>query len=368
MITQATRFLRAAEHALELRLRPGAEAPLRRAADEACRARLADLAEAEATTVLRFAPAGVRLGELPLAEFERWPWGARLAARGIERLELSGGPSLGAVAAFLDHAAGLVPGATAPPRLGGGGLRWGPELEAAPAGYPLAEELGVMRGVFRRAQNGERLSIGDVHAVGSSLGALVGGDEDPGLPLLLVPEREDYLPAHALNTALLALAVAEPLGLGPEERHETAIAALLHDIGMARLPAETLVASPFTDQDRARVRVHPMEGARLLLSHGEQLESAAVVAYEHHLRMDGGGYPRLSYPREPHALTRVIAVCGAFDALLAHRPDRASLEPALALRELERNAVTQFDGRVVGAFAEVMLQSARRGRLALTIR
>ena len=164
------------------------------------------------------------------------------------------------------------------------------------------------------------------------------------------------------------VAVAEPLGLGPEERHETAIAALLHDIGMARLPAETLVASPFTDQDRARVRVHPMEGARVLLSHGEQLESAAVVAYEHHLRMDGGGYPRLSYPREPHALTRVIAVCGAFDALLAHRPDRAPLEPALALRELERNAVTQFDGRVVGAFAEVMLQSARRGRLALTLR
>lgn len=368
MISQATRFLRAAEHALDLRLRPSAEAPLRRAADEACRARLADLAETDAAMVLRFSGAGVRLGELPLAEFERWPWGARFAARGIERLELSAGPSIGAVAAFLDHAAGLVPGDSAPLRLGGGGLRWGPELDPVPESYPLAEELAVMRGVFRHALHGEPLSIGDVHAVSASLGVLVGGAEGPVLPLLFVPEREDYLPAHALNTALLALAVAEPLGLGPEERHETAIAALLHDIGMARLPVETLVASPFTDQDRARVRVHPMEGARLLLSHGEQLESAAVVAYEHHLRMDGGGYPRLSYPREPHALTRVIAVCGAFDALLAHRPDRAPVEPALALRELERNAVTQFDGRVVGAFAEVMLQSARHGRLALTLR
>ena len=104
MITQATRFLRAAEHALELRLRPGAEAPLRRAADEACRARLADLAETDATAVLRFPGTGVRLGELPLAEFERWPWGARFAARGIARLELSAGPSIGAVAAFLDAA------------------------------------------------------------------------------------------------------------------------------------------------------------------------------------------------------------------------------------------------------------------------
>ncbi|HMV33927.1 MAG TPA: HD domain-containing phosphohydrolase, partial [Gemmatimonadales bacterium] len=141
-----------------------------------------------------------------------------------------------------------------------------------------------------------------------------------------------------------------------------------NNVGMARLPSDTLVASHFTDQDRARVRGHPLEGARVLLRHGEQLESAAVVAYEHHLRQDGSGYPRLSYPREPHLLTRVVAVCGAFDALLAHRPDRTPMEPSLALREIERNAVSQFDPRVVAAFAEVMLNSARRGSPALTLR
>jgi HD-GYP domain-containing protein (c-di-GMP phosphodiesterase class II) len=137
---------------------------------------------------------------------------------------------------------------------------------------------------------------------------------------------------------------------------------------MARLPWDTLVAIQFTDQDRARVRAHPMEGARVLLRQGEQLESAAVVAYEHHLRQDGSGYPRLSYPREPHLLTRLVAVCGAFDALLAHRPDRAPMEPSQALREIERNVVSQFDPRVVAAFADVMLRSARRGNLALTLR
>ncbi len=369
MITHAARFLRAMEHALELRVRPGTEALLRRTADDACLGRLRDLLRLDREPRLGFDAAGVRLGDLPLAEFERWPWAGRLSARGVARLVVAGEPSPGALAAFLDHAAGLLPGEDAPFRLEPGGLQWGPDFQEDPAtDYPLAEELDVMRQVFRRARAGERLPVGDAHAVGASIGALLDAGDTPGIPLLRVSERAEYLPAHALNTALLGLAVADPLGLGPEERRELALAALLHDVGMARLPSDTLVTTLFTDQDRARVRGHPLEGARMLLRHGESLESAAVVAYEHHLRQDGAGYPRLSYPREPHLLTRIVSVCGAFDALLAQRPDRAPMEPSLALREIERNVVSQFDPRVVAAFADVMLRSARRGSLALTLR
>lgn len=370
MIGRASRFIRAIEHALELRLRPDSAALLRRAADEACLARLRELRRADRSPVIRFTSEGVRLGDLPLAEFDRWSWAPRLAARGIERLELTGEPTPGAFAAFLDHVAGLAPTDPRPPRLDTTGLSWGPNQPGErPAGeYPLQEELAVMRHVFQRIRIGERIPGGDVHAVSASLEALVEATDAPGLPLLLVTERAEYLPAHALNTALLALAVAGPLGIGPDQRRETALAALLHDAGMARLPADTLVAAQFTDQDRARVRGHPLEGARVLLRHGEELESAAVVAYEHHLRQDGAGYPRLNYPREPHALTKVIAVCGAFDALLARRPDRSPMEPVQALRELERNVVSQFDPRVVAAFADNMLRPAGRGTLALTIR
>jgi HD-GYP domain-containing protein (c-di-GMP phosphodiesterase class II) len=162
--------------------------------------------------------------------------------------------------------------------------------------------------------------------------------------------------------------VTDALGLGPEERRECGLAALLHDIGMACLPAESLAVDRFTGTERARVRGHPLEGARLLLRHGEVLETAAVVAYEHHLRQDGAGYPRLNYPREAHLLSRVVAVCDAFDALMASRPDRAGRDRATALLELERSAVTQFDPRVVAAFSEVMMRSAGPGRPSLTSR
>lgn len=368
----AARFLRALGHALEVRSDDRTDVAVRRAADESCAERLTDLLAADDRPRFLFDETGVEYRTLPLPDFEGWPWASRLAERGIGALEVAGTPAPAALAAFLDFAAGLMPPADLAPRLAPDGLRWGPSLpeDSAPglARYPLVEELNVMRQLFQAAELGETLPLGDVHAVVASLAALLADHDATLLPLLQVHDREAYQPVHAVNTAILALLVAEALGLGPEERRECGLAALLHDIGMARVPAELMSMDRFTSADRARVRGHPLEGARLLLRHGELLEGAAVVSYEHHLRQDGAGYPRLSYPREAHILSRVVAVCDAFDALLAPRHDRAPFDPASALLELERNAVTQFDPRVVSAFSEVVMRAASGDGLTLTSR
>jgi hypothetical protein len=365
-------FLRALGHALDLRHRGRADGALRRAADEACSAAVADLIATPPRPVFFFSPAGVTYGPLPLSEFDNWPWTMRLLVLGIERLELDAQPDAVALGAFLDHVAEFVPDPRLTARLAPRGLSVGraipdPDLEELEA-YPLDEELAVMRQVFTAVLRGERISLGDVHAVVASLGAVVSEEAVPVLPLLHVGNRGNYQPAHALNSALLALVVADALGLGPDERRECGLAGLLHDVGMARLPLDMLTSDRFTSQDRARVRGHPLEGARLLLRHGDVLEGPAVVCYEHHLRGDGSGYPRLSYPREPHLFSRVVAVCDAFDALLAPRPDRQALDPAGALVELERSAGTQFDPKIVSAFSEMVMRSAGGGCLTLTLR
>lgn len=367
-MSTAGRFLSAMGYALDLRQRGGVDAATRRAADDVCATRAAELLFEHPKPSFRFTEGEVRYGALPLAGFEQWPWARRLAERGVAWLEIVEPPTTASVAAFLDLAAGLVPAGAQVPR---DGLRWTPvgiELPADNDDYPLDEELAVMRQLFASAERGEPLRLGDVMAVLASLTLTVQGEQGPRLPLLHVGSREDYQPAHGLNTAVLTLAVAEALGLGAEERREAGLAAMLHDIGMARIPPESSAGERFTQQDRALVRGHPQEGARLLLRNSDALESAAVVSYEHHLRQDGTGYPRLSYPREPHLLSKVVAVCDAFDALLAPRPDRPGYEPVAALREIERSAVSQFDARVVGAFSDVVLRAAPRGSLTLTLR
>jgi HD domain len=367
-----TRFLRAMGHALELRQREDADVTLRRAADEACVSMIYGLVLRDGRPVFRFTEDGVVYGSLPLAEFEDWIWSKRLAERGLARVEFSSGFDPAAVAAFLDVAGGWLPPDEVIPWLSEGGIHLIGENGDSDAdgseSYPLPEELNVMRQAFAAAARGERLPLGDLHAVATSLGTLVYDDQLRALPLYHGGAREEYQPAHALNTALLSVVLSDSLGMGADERRECGLAALLHDIGMAYLPTETVNGDRFTNQDRARVLGHPLDGARLLLRYGDSLEGAAVVCYEHHLRVDGGGYPLLSYPREPHVLSRVVAVCDAFDALLAPRPDRESFDQASALLELERNTVTQFDPRIVSAFNDVMLRSARAGGLVLTMR
>ncbi|HSB54720.1 MAG TPA: HD domain-containing phosphohydrolase [Gemmatimonadales bacterium] len=361
----APRFLNALQHALDLRVRP-ADATVRFTAEETLTSAARQLAEENPDAVFTFEASGIRFGPLPLAGFEAWPWTTTMVSRGIFRLQVAAPPEPAAVAAFLDLAVGLIPPDAPVPQ---DALRW-TSAEHRPQApqdeYPLDEAVAVVRQLFVGAEKGEVLRRGDVAAVVAALECVLAGEHGPALPLLHTGARERYQPAHALNTALLGMRVADALHLGPDERRECGVAALLHDIGMARLP----VPAPdrFTSQDRARVRGHPLEGARLLLREGEIFEGAAIVSYEHHLRQDGSGYPRLNYPREPHVLSRIVAVVDAFDALLAPRSDRPGLDPATALREVERSAVTQFDPRIVAAFSEAVVQAAGHRQLSLTFR
>lgn len=362
----APRFLHALGHALDLRLR-GSDTVVRFTSEDTLASRAFELIEENPRPVFSFTGSGVRYGSLPLAGFEEWPWIRSLASRGISRLELDDSPTSAAIAAFLDLASGLIPVDAPIPRQG---IIWS-EVDVDPLAdhddYPLDEALGVVRQLFRTAARGEHLRRGDIAAVVAALNCVLAGEHGLPLPLLHVSSRDGYQPAHALNTALLAMRVADALHLGPDERRECGVAALLHDIGMARVPHGE-DPSRFTNLDKARMRGHPLEGARILLREGEVLEAAAVVSYEHHLRQDGTGYPRLNYPREPHLLSRIVAVVDAFDALLAPRADRLGFEPTAALREIERSAVVQFDPRIVAAFSEAVVQAAGRRHFSLTLR
>ena len=188
-----------------------------------------------------------------------------------------------------------------------------------------------------------------------SLSLAMSGGQAMVLPLLSLKEFDQYTTTHAINVAVLTMALAESLGVGGTAVRGFGLAGLLHDLGKIRIPEEILnKPGKLTSLERSIVEAHPVDGARMILEGDEPLDLAATVAYEHHLCIDGGGYPKLHYPRQAHHASRLVHVCDVYDALRTRRPYRDAWTSAEALDYITKRAGSEFDPEVVAAFLELM--------------
>jgi putative two-component system response regulator len=151
------------------------------------------------------------------------------------------------------------------------------------------------------------------------------------------------------------------LGLGSREIRAFGVAGLLHDLGKVRIPRDILVKpGKLTDEERAVMQHHPVDGARIIIEQDMQLDLAAFVAYEHHIMLNGGGYPTLRYPRDAHYASKVVHVCDVYDALCTDRPYREAWTSERALGYLGERVGTEFDPELVHAFTRMISEWEQR--------
>jgi hypothetical protein len=143
-----------------------------------------------------------------------------------------------------------------------------------------------------------------------------------------------FVACHSLTVGQV---VARVISHEPELRDrplEAILAALLHDVGMLRVPADIVAQpNPLTDEQKRVVEGHTRTGVelvgRLVLSGGFLAEAAAG----HHERLDGTGYPEGLRSAQISPLTRLLAVCDVYAAMCAPRPHRPSRETRTALTD-----------------------------------
>ena len=361
-------FLQSLGHALSAMTLYTARHPACVAAADTAFERLRELVAGEAWAFSFLGEAVVGNGRA-LHELKAWPWSSRFADIGVQRVELDAGVSRQAFDTFLDDLmtrlfGGRSTGTALQTRRG---IRWGiVGVESAAEGdaadgdterggvpYRLSEEADIVRQLYQRA--GQRgVALDEVETVIASLSVAMHAEGQLLLPVLEFPGLDASNALHAINVAILAMTLGEGLGMASRDVHAVGSAGLLHDVGIAQLPADLLAKSVLSAEERRRIEEHPAIGARMLLARGAVFDLAAVVAYEHHMRPDGTGFPRLRVPRDMHYISRLVAVCDVYDALRTPRPWRPAWAPNRALEFVEEGAGTMFDAGVARAFAALI--------------
>ena len=184
--------------------------------------------------------------------------------------------------------------------------------------------------------------------------------------------EDDDLLVHALDTTAVAVALGRRLHLDLWRLRELAAGCLLHDIGMLLLPDGLLDRGRLTGEQRALVRIHPSLGYQLLRRLRPGSVIANHVAYQHHERQDGRGYPRglvgtnrISRPTARQGGSsagrivleaEIVAVADVFVALTARRPQRSALPVRDTVGVLARLGGRHLNREVVAAMIDLIGQ------------
>ena len=156
--------------------------------------------------------------------------------------------------------------------------------------------------------------------------------------------KDDYTAEHSINVCILSVAFARYLGFEDKEIRKIGMCGLLHDVGKAKIPDEILLKEGrFTDEEFELMKAHSKFGRDLLMTMSEIDLIAIDVAYCHHERPDGSGYPRALERHQIPYYAMIIAITDAYDAITSSRSydtGRSSME---ALDIIYKNRGRQFD-------------------------
>lgn len=343
--------------------------------------RLTDLQAENPHPIFSFLGHDLIYGVQALRELGDWDWSPRLTNAGVQRMEFPAGVSREEYDAFLSdvlrrlQVGQIVDTATASPerrqsiRFGaigvrgteGATLRIDEAMPTATITYTLGEEAETIRWMHAEVSDRGELPVLEAESIVRSLSVAMHGDREIVIPLVQLKEFDQYTTTHSLNVSVLAMALAEFMGMGQKDVRGFGVAGLLHDLGKVRIPKEVLTKpGKLTDEEWVIMRRHPVDGAKLIYESDRMLDLAATVAYEHHIMLNGGGYPERHFARDCHRASKIVHICDVYDALRTNRPYRAAWDAEKVIAHMQKGAGDDFDPEIVNAFTTMMRQWEKR--------
>jgi putative nucleotidyltransferase with HDIG domain len=169
-----------------------------------------------------------------------------------------------------------------------------------------------------------------------------------------VEARDPYTYGHSRKVNTYAVALAEAVGLSPDDVSKVSTVALLHDIGKIGVPDKVLnKKGRLSKEDWEAIKSHPRLGANIVGNIPNLVPCVSIILY-HHERWDGSGYPEGLKGEEIPIEARILAIADSFEAMSSARPYRPALSFGEVIKELRQGAGLQFDPKLVEVFIGIV--------------
>jgi putative nucleotidyltransferase with HDIG domain len=238
-----------------------------------------------------------------------------------------------------------------------------------------AEANQIIHNIMQDVRLGEQVRLEQVEPVVEQMTESILRNGDALLSLCRVKNKDDYTFLHSVSVCALQVSFCRALGMDAETIHLAGIGGLLHDIGKVKVPDKILnKAGRLTDDEFTAMKCHVTE-SKLILDQTDGISEISIqVAYQHHERHDGSGYPEGLKGEAISQMGKMAAICDVYDAITSDRVYHKGLAPHEALRKIFEWSKFHFDPALVQQFLRtigiypvgtlVMLES---GRLAMVL-
>ncbi len=180
-------------------------------------------------------------------------------------------------------------------------------------------------------------------------------NKDAMVNLIDIKTFDDYTFSHPVNVCALSILIAIEMGCSAEEIKVFGVGALLHDVGKVEIQDEILnKRGALTDEEFLEMKKHPVFSRNMLVQDKKISEQSINIAFQHHEKFNGAGYPQGLSGEQIDKFARVAAIADVYDALTSDRIYRPKMKPYEAMKIILSGNGTHFDPEVVKVFVKHM--------------
>lgn len=210
------------------------------------------------------------------------------------------------------------------------------------------ETIGTIKEVITQIKGKQHADVRKLKRLAQKAVHLVIEDESILLGMTTIKNYDEYTFNHSVNVSIYSLAMGKRLGFSKKTLTELGITALFHDIGKSKIPIDVLnKPASLNDEEWGMMKKHPLMGVEIILNLkqlGEINPRMVIGIFDHHLKNDFSGYPKLFRKKDISLFGRIIQIVDSYDAMTTPRIyKKVPYTPEQALAIMLRERTIHFD-------------------------